>query len=46
MSWFWKIVVLPLLMPCTPHELEIINMIYCHVMTQAECTQMIGLAKA
>ena len=28
------------------HELEIINMIYCHVMTKAECSRMIGLAKA
>lgn len=28
------------------HELAIINMIYCHVMSQAECSSMIGLAKA
>ena len=28
------------------HELDIINMIYCHVMTSAELGQMMGLAKA
>jgi nicotinamidase-related amidase len=28
------------------HELDIINMIYCHVMTHMEFSQMMGLAKA